>query len=83
MSTQNSQKCPICKGKGEIRGDCGGDFDILSFLMPKRAMGGIMQEIERIIKIAEINTRYPALNIGLALEYICQLSSQTPEESLL
>lgn len=75
--------CPICEGSGEIKGTTGKGFDVISFLVPVEIMPEIMKEINRIIKIAGINTRHPALNRGLALEYICQNSAQTPMESLI
>lgn len=75
--------CPVCHGKGCIGSREAYQFDVLTFVVPKEAMAGITMEINRITNIAGINTRHPALNRGLALEYICQLSGQTPVESLL
>lgn len=75
--------CPKCNGKGAIRNSESEQFDSITFVIPKEALVLIKQEINRITMIAGINTKHPALNRGLALEYICQLSAQTPLESLI
>ena len=75
--------CPTCKGKGTVTDSFLSDFQMLSFLIPRNIYPFILDEIKRISKIAEIKTDNPALNRGLALEYICANSALTPEESLI
>jgi len=73
--------CPICKGKG-IVSDSFSAFEPLTFIIPKDILPEINKEIMRIIKIAGINHNHPAIQRGLALEYICANSALTPAESL-
>lgn len=62
--------------------DGGLEWVRIEFVVPKQAVRVIEDEIQRLIKISEFETKNEEVRRGLALERMAVLSSQTPDESL-